>query len=95
MQKFQNTNVTKKHATKYKWKKIQMQKCQNTNTTKYKGTKYYCNKIQMQQNTNKTKPQYLMYLHMKVCFLLKQYRGITLENQRVKGGGLIYLHASH
>ena len=32
-----------------------------------------------------------MYLHMKVCFLLKQYRGITIENQRVKGGGLIYL----
>ena len=30
-----------------------------------------------------------------VCFLLKQYRGIAIENQRVKGGGLIYLRASH
>ena len=44
---------------------------------------------------NRTKLQYLMYLHMKVCFLLKQYRDITIENQRVKGGGLIYLRASH
>ena len=26
--------------------------------------------------------------HMTYCFLLKQYRGITIENQHVKGGGL-------
>ena len=27
--------------------------------------------------------------HMTYCFLLKQYRGITIGNQHVKGGGLL------
>ena len=58
--------------------------------TKYKLPEYICNKIQMQQNTNgqntnRTKYKIPKYKQDKIQIL-----GVPIENQCVKGGGLIY-----
>ena len=54
--------------------------CQNKNVTKYK-----CNKIQIGQNTNITKYKIPKYKHDKIQIL-----GVPIENQCVKGGGVLY-----
>ena len=78
--------------TKYKKNKIQIAKTQmqqNINTTKYKwnkipmqqytnGTKYKQNKMQKYQNTNMPK------------YKRNSILGVPIENQCVKGGGLLY-----
>ena len=69
-----------------------MQKFQNRNTTRYKRTKYKrtkykcnkikCNKSQMEQNTKRTK--------CKNTKITNSILGVPIENQCVKGGGLLY-----
>ena len=81
---FHNTNRTK-YNKKFKIQTRQNTKEQNTNTTKYKRTKYKCNKIQMGQNANRTKYKIPKYKHDKIQIL-----GVPIENQCVKGGGLLY-----
>ena len=84
--KRQNTNMTKCKTTKCKYDKMQKDrmpiwqntKRQFTNMTKHKKTEHKSDntqydKIQIWQNTNATKYKYL---------LLKQYRGVTIENRR-------------
>ena len=58
---------------------------QNTNGQNTYITKYKCKKIKIGQNTNKTKCKILKYKHDKI-----QIHGVPIENQCVKGGGLLY-----
>ena len=76
---FHNTNRTK-YNKKFKIQTRQNIKEQNTNCQNTFVTKYKCNKIQRQQNTNRTK-----YKHDKIQIL-----GVPIENQCIKGGGLLY-----
>ena len=57
-----------------------MQKFQNINTTKYEETKCKRNKIQIEQNAKIPK-----YKSSKIKTLI-----VPMENQCVKGGGLLY-----
>ena len=81
---FHNTNRTK-YNKKFKIQTRQNTKEQNTNCQNIFVTKYKCNKIQMGQNANRTKYKIPKYKHDKIQIL-----GVPIENQCVKGGGLLY-----